>query len=216
MKKSLLATLLIGVLAVLMPKVTMAQVVSKQCVDQYLQMVKMCNGEKHPTFEACSAQLEKYGFKYNKPGVIDVYTSQMHPFVRPEGQDTVVCMLVTFEGKVLTMSGVFISLDPTHTFSLITKASNLQAELAAQMGCTKYVGSVKGKVKISTYNREELLTTLANADADMVSMVFERWKSPDGRIELTCIYSNDLYGTKKPKANDRAKLTLSVGNTNKD
>ena len=215
MKKALISTLVACLMAVAMPWNAVAQTVSSKTVEQYRQMVDMCNGAQRPTFAACSAQLQAYGFTYNKAGVVDMYTMQMHPFVRTEGEDSVFCVLVTINDTVFTVSGVFSSLEPTHTFAVIAKASDVQAQLAARMGCTKYVGSVKGKVKKVSYNREEIQTALAGANAEMVSMVFESWKSPDGRIEITCIYKNNRYGKKNPKAKDRAEITLSVGNTTK-
>ncbi len=191
----------------------MSQTVSKKTADQYRQMVAMCNGAKRPTFEACKAQLEKYGFTYNKAGIVDMFTMQMHPFVRAEGQDTVACTLVVLNDTVFTIGGTFSSLDAARAFAVESKASDLQAQLAAKMGCTKYVGSVKGNVKKATYDRKELLAALEGVDAEMVSMVFEQWKSEDGRREMTCIYKNNRYGKKKPKDRDRIEITLSVGNT---
>ena len=191
----------------------MSQNVSKKTADQYRQMVAMCNGAKRPTFEACKAQLEKYGFTYNKAGVADMFTMQMHPFVRAEGQDTVACTLVVLNDTVFTVGGTFSSLDATRAFAVEPNASDLQAQLAANMGCTKYVGSVKGKVKKATYDRKELLAALEGVDAEMVSIVFEQWKSEDGHREMTCIYKNNRYGKKKPKDRDRVEITLSVGNT---
>ncbi|MBO4599755.1 MAG: hypothetical protein J5641_03345 [Bacteroidales bacterium] len=193
----------------------MSQTVSRKTVDQYRQMVTMCNGAKRATFSACSAQLKKYGFTYNASSVLDMFTMQMHPFMRAEGQDTVACVLVTLGDTVYTVSGVFSSTDVSRAFGVEPKASDLQAQLAAKMGCTKYVGSVKGKVKKVSYNREDIKAVLASADADMVSMVYEQWKSEDGRQELTCIYKNNRYGKKKPKDKDRVEITLSVGNTTK-
>ena len=213
MKKTSIVTILFAVLAAILPMSAMAQSVSKKTADQYRQMVAMCNGAKRPTFEACKAQLEKYGFTYNKAGVADMFTMQMHPFYRAEGEDTVACTLVVLNDTVFTVGGTFSSLDATRAFAVEPKASDLQAQLAAKIGCTKYVGSVKGKVKKATYDRKELLAALEGVDAEMVSMVFEQWKSEDGHREMTCIYKNNRYGKKKPKDRDRVEITLSVGNT---
>ena len=207
--------MLLAAVVSVFPSRSMSQTVSRKTVDQYRQMVTMCNGAQRATFSACGAQLKEYGFTYNASGVIDMFTMQMHPFMRSEGRDTVVCVLVTLSDTVYTVSGVFCSIDASRTYGVEPMASDLQAQLAAKMGCTKYVGSVKGKVKKVSYNREDIITTVAGADADMVSMVYEQWKSEDGRRELTCIYKNNRYGKKKPKDKDKVEITLSVGNTTK-
>lgn len=215
MYKTLRIAAMLFVAVMCMPQDLSAQTVSQKTVEQYRQMVTICNGAKRPAFVACTKQLESYGFVYNKAEIIDMFTMRMHPFLRAEGQDTVGCTLVTLNDTVYTVSGTFISMEPARTFALVNKASDIQAKLAAKYGCTKYVGSVKGKVKKATYDRNELLAALKEADADMVSMVYEQWKSEDGTREFTCIYKNDRYGKKKPKSKDRAILTLSAANSTK-
>lgn len=204
--------LLIALMGV-QPSSLEAQTVSKKTMDQYQQMVAMITGTQRPTFDVCRAKMESFGFTYNAAGVVDMFTTHMHPFYRMEGSDTLGFMLTTLDEKVYSIGATFLSVDPARAFPMIVKASEVQAQLAAKLGCTKYVGSVKGKVKKATYNRAELLEVLNGVEADMVSDVYEHWKSEDGKLMITCIYTNKFYGKKRPKASDRVELTISVGNS---
>ncbi|MBQ9473991.1 MAG: hypothetical protein IJU81_06240 [Bacteroidales bacterium] len=214
-KKSVMTALFLVAFAGLLPWSLMAQTVSPETVKQYRQMVSMCNGAQPPSFDACRSQLEQYGFVYNANNAIDIFTVRMHPFYRAEGHDSVGCMLSVFDDKVYTVGGVFTSLDAGRVFPLVAKASEMQAQLASQLGCTKYVGSVKGKVKKVATKPEELRAVLEGVEAEMVSMIYESWKSEDGTRMITLIYDNDRYGKKAPKDKDRVKLSLSVGTTPK-
>lgn len=213
MKKMLFVAALVCGMVALGMSPAVSQTVGKKTVEQFSQMADMCTGVNPPAFTACSAQLQKYGFVYNPAGVIDMFTMKMHPFFRAEGEDTVGCMLAVYDDKVLSMSGIFSSIDAGRAFGLVAKASDLQARRAAAMGCTKYVGSVKGKVKKVSSNRDDIMAALEGVDAEMVSMVFEQWKSADGKKVVTCIYENKRYGKKKPRDKDRVELTLGMSNT---
>lgn len=212
-KKLEIAVLLAACIAA---SVLKAQTVSPSTIKQYHTMVAKCNGAQPASYDACRQQLLQYGFVDNSANSIDIFTMKMLPFYRAEGNDTVTCVLGVVDGSVHSIGGGFISLDAGRAYTLVAKASKIQAELAAQYGCTKYVGSVKGKVKKVTTNHEELLAALESVDADIVSMVYESWKSDDGNRMITLVYNNKRYGKKSPKDKDRIELTLSVGNTMKE
>ena len=205
MKK--IATIIVCLLSI---GILQAQTVGKTTADQYRQLVKMEGND----FKPCSDKLVQWGFTYNPSGIIDIFTMQSHPFFRAEGQDTVGAILGVIDGKVRSLSGIFSSMEPSRTFALIVKASAIQQQIATDMGLTKYVCSVKGKVSNKFPNsHEELAQVLAEVSADDVSMVFESWKSADGKKTLTLIYNNKLYGKKKARSSARAELTLGLGVT---
>ena len=188
-----------------------AQTVSKATVDQYRQLIKL----HKKSYQTCNDQLAKWGFEYNKGGVMDIFVMQTHPYYRPEGQDTVGAMLGVIDGVVYSTSGLFSSNDVARAYSLIAGASAIQQQLATEMGLTKYVCSVKGKNVKNKFpkNHEELVEVLSEASAETVSMVYEEWKSADGKVTLTFVYNNHLYGKKKPRKNDRVELMLGLGTT---
>lgn len=196
-----------------------AQTLGPGTAEQYKEMVSFCcdlhEGGQHVNFDDCAQILSRYGFEYNKNGVVDMLGMKIHPFLRQEGEDTVGCLLSVIDNQVYTVSGVFSSLDASHAFNLIGQAASIQAEIAHNMGCTKYVGSVKGKVKKVARSHEEITEVLTNATVEEVSMVYESWKSPDGRLTITLVYNNKLYKQKKHNDKDRVELTLSAGNTMK-
>ena len=203
MKKIVLAIVLVLSLGA-----TQAQTVSKATVDQYRQLFKL----NQQSFQTCDGQLAEWGFTHNKGGITDVFTMQMHPYFRQEGQDTVGAMLGIIDGVVYSLSGIFTSIEPERTFSLIAGASAIQQQYATSMGLTKFLCSVKGNVSNKfPKNQEELVKVLNEATADDVKMVYVTWKSADGKVTLSLVYENNRYGKKKPRAKDRAEITLGYG-----
>ena len=200
MKKIVLALVLVLSLGA-----TQAQTVSKATVDQYHQLIKL----NQQSYEICDEQLAKWGFTHNKSGIVDVFTMQMHPYFRQEGQDTVGAMLGVIDGVVYSQSGIFSSKEPERTFSLISWASAIQQQYATSMGLTKFLCSVKGKVSNKfPKSQEELVKVLNGATADDVKIVYVTWKSADGKVTLSLVYENKRHGKKKTRATDRAEITL--------
>lgn len=187
-----------------------AQTLSKGTMEQYRQLMAL-NGKR---FQTCSAKLTQWGFSYNKNAYMEMIGMQMHPYFRAEGQDTVGAMIGVINEVVYSISGVVNSTDPTHIFPMIAQAGAMQQKLATEKGLTKYVCSVKGNVSNKfPKSHEELVSVLSETTAESVSMVFESWKSADGKQTVTVIYNNRLYGKKKPKAHDRAELSFGFGIT---
>ena len=187
-----------------------AQSVSKVTVDQYRQLI----GWTGESISTCSERLTKWGFEYNKGGIINMFTMQAHPFFRAEGADTVGAMLSEIDGVIYSVSGIYSSREPSHTFALISQAAVIQQQLATERGLTKFVCSVKGKVSNKfPKNTDELVAILAEASSETVSDVYVTWKGSDGRDMLSLIYDNKFYGKKKPKSHYRAELTLGYGIT---
>ena len=210
--------LILAIACILAATAMDAQTVSRTTVDQYRQMVSTCTGGDVPhhrqTFQQCNDRLEKWGFTYNRSGVVDMYTVHMYPFFRKEGEDTVGCMLATADDAVTSVSGIFTSKEASHTFALLAGAAELQESIANERGMTKFVCSVKGNVKNKfPKNVAELKEVLAEAGVDNVKWVFVSWESADRKQVATMIYDNKIYGKKKPKVSDRVELTLSVSDS---
>lgn len=205
MKK--IALMILSLMAVV---AVQAQTVSRAAVDQYNTIA----GWPGESFASCSKQLEQWGFTYNSSGVINMFTMEMRPFVRPEGDDTVGVVLSVIDEVVCSVSGIYSSATPEHTFALIAEAATLQQRMATERGLAKFVCSVKGKVSNKfPKNTDELVAVLAEATAETVSDVYVTWRSANGRQVVSLIYDNKLYGKKKPRATDRADLTLGLSVT---
>ncbi len=210
MRKILLAFVCISLFATLE-----AQTLSRESVNLYRQLVAECTGGDTPqsrkTLDYCTERLEKAGFTFNRSGITDMYTIHMNPFFRKEGQDTVGCMVSTFNDAVFGISGIFTSTSPSRAFPLVARAAELQASLAAERGCEKWVCSVKGNVK-NKFPKDvaELKEVLTEAGEDNVKWVFVKWESADRKQVATLVYDNKLYGKKKPKPRDRVELTVAV------
>lgn len=210
MRKILLAIACIGLMATVE-----AQTVSHATMEQYRQLVNECTGGNAPqsrkTLDYCSARLEKWGFTFNRSGIADMYTIHMNPFFRQEGQDTVGCMVSTFNDVVFGISGIFSSTSPARAFPLVAAAAELQNSLAAERECVKFVCSVKGNVK-NKFPKDvaELKEVLAEAGEDNVKWVFIKWESADHKQVATLVYDNKISGKKKPKPRDRVELTIAV------
>ncbi|MBR4339054.1 MAG: hypothetical protein IKP89_00355 [Bacteroidales bacterium] len=203
MKKTLFYLFILASLGI-----SQAQTISKSTAEQYRQLATF-NGQR---FQTCKEQLTRWGFTYNQSGVIDMLSMKMHPFFRAEGEDTVGAMLSVIDEVVYSLSGIVSSREPAHIFPLIAQASAIQQQLATEKGLTKYVCSVKGEVSNKfPKSHDELVSVLAEATAESVGMVYETWKSTDGKQTVSLIYNNKLYGKKKPKARDRAELNLGIG-----
>lgn len=207
-----------AIVCILVISSTDAQSISRTTVEQYRQLVAECTGGNTPqsrkTLEYCAGRLEQWGFTFNRSRVIDMYNVHMNPFYRPEGEDTVGCMITTADDAVTSVSGIYTSTDPARTFALLAAAAELQSSLAAERGLGKFVCSVKGNVKNKfPKNVDEFKEAISGVGADDIKKVYISWDSADRSQKATLVYDNHLAGKKKPKASDRAELTIAVSDT---
>lgn len=187
-----------------------AQSISSATVDHYKQILAWHQRD----FESCSNQLTQWGYEYNRGNTINMFTVTMHQFMRMTDVDTVGAVLSEMEGVVNGVSGIYSSVSPSKTFSLVVKAAEMQQKLAAERGLTKYVCMIKGDVKNKRpKTHEELMQVLAEESSETVRMFMEMWKSEDGKQAMTITYDNKRYGKKKPREDACAELTLGYSIT---
>lgn len=179
-------------------------------VEMYRQILNWTGQD----FEQCSTQLAQWGYVYNKANIINMFTMVINPFVHMDENDTLGVMLATIDNVVYSVSGLYSSVVPARTFSLLVKAGELQHQIATERGLTNYSCMVKGDVKNKRpKNHEELVEMLAEASSETVRSIYEFWKSNDGKQSLTLSYDNKRYGKKSPRADACAELSIGLGMT---
>lgn len=206
---------ILTVLCILVIGAIDAQTISRTTVEQYRQLVATCTGGNAPqhrqNLQQCADRLAKWGFTFNRSRIAEFAIFHMNPFFRKEGQDTVGCVVSTFNDAVTAISGVFSSADPARAFSLLPGAAELQESIATEQGLGKFVCSVKGKVNNKfPKSVAELKALLAEVEVSDVKWVFISWESADHKQMVTLVYDNKLYGKKKPRPHDRVELTIAV------
>ena len=180
-------------------------------------MVRYCcdlhPGAKRASIDDCLPLLMRDGLERTTITTSPDSTLHHHHYPRLEGEDTVCLILSTLRDTVYTVSGLLTSSDTTRAIALILQADTIQSEIAQELGCTRYNGSIKGAIGQFHRNHDQITALLATATASQISQISQTWRTPDGTISVALTYRNPLLPNKKHTATDRIQLTLTVTNT---